>query len=177
MRCLPALSSSLRLSCPLPVCVLLFCASLFGASLCCAFLLPSALAAQSPDQMYTASRAQLDVTKVIIAQEKAWNNGDMDAYLSHFEDSKDTEAVLNGPVRGLPNIRSAYHIAFAGKEAMGHLEQTEVQVRELGPTFALATGRYHLQRVKKSGGDAQGTFTEVFEKTPSGWQLIFSEAT
>ena len=143
--------------------------------LSCSPLLRPKLVAQSPDQMYTASRAQLDVTKVIIAQEKAWNNGDLDAYLSHYKDARETEAVLNGPVRGLPNIRSAYHIAFAGKDAMGHLEQTEVEVRELGPAFALATGHYHLQRAKKNGGDAQGTFTEVFEKTAAGWELIFSE--
>ena len=155
MRCFPVLPLSLLLCCPL--------------------LLRATLAAQSPDQMYTASRAQLDVTKVVIAQEKAWNNGDLDAYLSHFKDAKDTEAVLNGPVRGLPNIRSAYHIAFAGKDAMGHLEQTEVEVRELGAAFALATGHYHLQRLKKNGGDAQGTFTEIFEKTAAGWELIFSE--
>lgn len=133
--------------------------------------------AQTPDQMYTASREQLDVTKVILAQESAWNSGDMDAYLSHFKDAKDTEAVLNGPVRGLANIRSAYHASFPNRETMGQLEQSDVEVRELGPNFALATGRYHLNRSRHNGGDAQGTFTEIFEKTSTGWQLIFSEAT
>lgn len=132
---------------------------------------------QAPDQMYTASREQLDVTKVVIAQEKAWNAGDLDAYLAHFKDAKDTEAVLNGPVRGLTNIRSAYHTNFPNREAMGQLEQTEVEVRELGPNFALATGRYKLLRSKHNGGDAQGTFTEIFEKTEQGWQLIFSQTT
>ncbi len=132
---------------------------------------------QAPDQMYTATREQLDVTKVVIAQENAWNAGNLDAYLDHFKDAKDTEAVLNGPVRGLANIRSAYHANFPNKEAMGQLEQTEVEVRELGPNFALATGRYKLLRSKHSGGDAQGTFTEIFEKTDAGWQLIFSETT
>ncbi len=155
MRCFPVFSLSLVLSCSPLLCPM--------------------LVAQAPDQLYTASRIQLDVTKVVIAQEKAWNNGDLDVYLSHFKDARDTEAVLNGPVRGLSNIRSAYHIAFAGKEAMGHLDQTEVQVRELGPAFALATGHYHLQRTKKNGGDAEGTFTEIFEKTAVGWELIFSE--
>ena len=148
------------------------------------FLLPFAFAsvclaafAQTPDQMYTATREQLDVTKVVLAQENAWNKGDLDGYLSHFKDAKDTEAVLNGPVRGFDNIRNAFHQSFPNREAMGQLEQSEVEVRELGPNFALATGKYHLTRNRHNGGDAQGTFTEIFEKTAQGWQLIFSENT
>lgn len=131
--------------------------------------------AQGKGELYTASRQQLDVTKVVLAQEAAWNKGDLDTYLSHFKDAGDTEAVLNGPVRGLGNIRNAYHSTFPNRDSMGTLEQSEVEVRELGPTFALATGRYHLARSRKNGGDAQGTFLEVFEKTGGGWQLIFSE--
>ena len=145
----------------------------------CSFLLVSGLAAsgQSPDQMYTATREQLDVTKVVLAQEEAWNKGDLDAYLSHFKDARDTQAMLNGPVRGLANIRSALHITYPNRETMGQLEQTEVEVREMGPTFALATGRYRLNRSRRNGGDAQGTFTEIFEKTGQGWQVIFNETT
>ena len=133
--------------------------------------------AQSANQLYTASREQLDVTKVVLAQEAAWNNGDLDTYLSHFKDAKDTEAVLNGPVRGLGNIRSAYHANFPSKDAMGQLEQSEVEVRELGPDFALATGKYRLARAKRNGGDAQGNFTEIFEKTAGGWKMIYSQTT
>ncbi len=140
-------------------------------------LLPVPAMSQAGEQLYTASRQQLDVTKVVIAEETAWNNGDLDSYLSRFKDAKDTEAVLNGPVRGIANIRSAYHTSFPNKDAMGQLEQSEVEVRELGPTFALATGRYRLQRSKKNGGEAQGAFTEILEKTADGWKLIFIETT
>ena len=136
-----------------------------------------AVSAQGADQLYTATREQLDVTKVALAQEAAWNKGDLDAYLDFFKDAPNTEAVLNGPVLGTAKIRSAYHASFPSKDAMGQLEQGEVSVRELGPNFALATGRYHLTRSRHNGGDTEGTFTEVFEKTPNGWKLIFSETT
>lgn len=150
----------------------------------CTFLTPFAslllvmpLPAQTPGQLYTATREQLDVTKIVIAQENSWNKGDLDAYLSHFKDAKDTEAVLNGPVRGLENIRSAYHTSFPNHDVMGQLEQTEVDVRELGSDYALATGKYRLTRSRKNGGEAQGTFTEIFEKTAEGWKLVFSQNT
>ena len=132
---------------------------------------------QTHGQLYTASREQLDVTKVVIAQEHTWNSGDLDGYIALYKDADDTEAILNGPVHGLANIRSAYHATFPNKEAMGTLEQSSVEVRELGPNFALALGHYRLSRSRKNGGDAEGVFTEIFEKTEQGWKLIFSENT
>ncbi len=142
----------------------LFCCTTFALS-------------QTQGQLYTATREQLDVTKVVIAQENAWNKGDLDGYLAQFKDAGDTEAILNGPVRGLPAIRAAYRASFPNRDAMGTLEQSSVEVRELGPNFALALGRYRLSRNRKNGGDAEGNFTEVFEKTDQGWKLIFTENT
>jgi uncharacterized protein (TIGR02246 family) len=133
--------------------------------------------AQSPDPLFTATRQQLDVVKVVIAQQDAWNKGDLDAYLSHYKDAPDTQAVLANLVRGFDNIRSAYHLNFPNKDSMGSLEDSEVEVRALGDNFALATGKYHLTRTRKSGGAVEGTFTELFEKTAAGWQVIFSQNT
>jgi uncharacterized protein (TIGR02246 family) len=131
--------------------------------------------AQEPNQLFTATHQQLDVTKVILAQERAWNKGDLDAYLAVFKDAPDTEAMLGGPIRGLANIRSAFHINFPNAQSMGTLEQSFVDVRPLGDDFAIATGRYHLSRPRKNGGDTDGTFIEVFAKTPQGWQVVFSQ--
>ena len=135
------------------------------------------LTAQARDQLYTASHQQLEVTKVLLAQQSAWNSGDLDTYTSHYKDAPDTEAILAAPVRGLHDIRAAFHTNFPNPESMGTLEQNEVEVRTLGDNFALATGKYHLTRNKKHGGDAEGVFTEIFEKTSAGWQVIYSETT
>jgi ketosteroid isomerase-like protein len=149
------------------------------ASLLLLTLAPSLVPApaQQRDQLYTASKQQLDVTKVILAQQAAWNTGDLDRYVSFYKDAPDTEAILAAPTMGLAAIRNAYHINFPNRDAMGAIENSEVNVRALGENFALATGKYHLQRTKKGGGDAFGTFTQVFEKTSAGWQIIFSENT
>jgi len=138
---------------------------------------PVCTIAQNPDPLYTATPQQLDVVKIILKQQDAWNKGDLDAYLSHYKDAPDTEAVLANLVRGIDNIRSAYHQNFPNKDAMGTIEDTDIGVRALGDNFALATGRYHLNRPKKSGGPVEGTFMELFEKTGTGWQIIFSQST
>ena len=141
--------------------------SLLGASL--------VFAQGKAPQLYTASREQLDATKVVLAQESAWNKGDLDNYLSQYKDAPDTEAILNGPVRGFAAIRNAYHTSFPNRDTMGTLEQSSVEVRELGPDHALVLGHYKLSRSRKNGGDAEGSFTDILQKTDTGWKLIFSE--
>ena len=130
---------------------------------------------QTPNQLYTATRLQLDVTKVLLQQENAWNKGDLDSYISHYKDAADTQAILAGPTRGLANIRSAFHVSYPNRDSMGQLQQTEIEVRALGEDHALAVGKYHLQRSRKSGGDTDGMFVEVLEKTGNVWQVVFSE--
>jgi uncharacterized protein (TIGR02246 family) len=138
---------------------------------------PTLAHAQKPDQLFTATHLQLDVTKVLLAQEASWNDGDLEAYLAHYKDAPDTQAILGAPVRGLQNIRALFHANFPNRDKMGKLEQTDIEVRPLGENFALATGKYTLSRAHKFGGDGEGTFTEILEKTPTGWQLIFTETT
>ncbi len=120
------------------------------------------------------SRQQNEVEKVVLAQEKAWNAGDLTGYLALFKDAPDTEAVLSGPVRGMANIRAAYQANYPGRDKMGLLEQSEVEVRALGEDHALASGKYHLSRSRKNGGDADGVFWEIFEKADGRWQIVFS---
>ena len=152
--------------------------SLVATSILATVLLAATVQGQQQrDQLFTATQQQLDVTKVLLAQQNAWNKGDLDAYLSRYKDAPETEAMLSGPVRGLQNIRAAFHANFPSKDAMGELDQSEVAVRALGDNYAIATGKYHLARSKKYGGDTQGTFSNVFEKTPKGWQIVFSVTT
>ena len=134
-------------------------------------------AAQNSDPLFTATPQQLDVAKIILKQQDAWNKGDLDGYLSYYKDTPDAQAVLATLVRGIDNIRAAYKANFPSKDSMGTIEDSEVEVRPLGDNFALATGKYHLSRTRKAGGEAAGTFTEMFEKTSAGWKIIFSEST
>lgn len=133
--------------------------------------------AQQPDQLYTATHEQLEVTKMLLAQQAAWNKGDLAAYVNFYKGAPDTVAVLAGPVRGLQSIYNAYLVNFPNAVAMGTLDESEVSVRELGDNFALATGKYMLTRGKKGGGDAEGTFTDILEKTNRGWRIIYSSTT
>ncbi len=130
-----------------------------------------------PDKLYTASHQQLEVVKIVLAQEASWNRGDLEGFIARFKDDPDTQAVLGARARGMAAIRMAFRINYPNRDAMGALDYSDVEARELGDNYCLATGKYHVERSKKAGGAADGTFTEVFEKTAAGWQIIFSETT
>lgn len=148
-----------------------------AVALFAAIFVTAPVLSQKQDPLFTATREQLDVVKIILAQENAWNKGDLDAYLSHYKDAPDTQAVLANLVRGVDNIRSAYKQNFPSKDSMGTIEDSDIEVKPLGDNYALATGKYHLNRPKKSGGAVEGSFMELFEKTQAGWQIIFSQST
>lgn len=135
------------------------------------------LAHAQKDTLYTATHNQLQVVKVVLAQQAAWNKGDLPAFLAFYKDAPDTQVILGAPAKGTETIRNAFRLNYPNKDAMGLIEYSDVEARELGENFCLATGKYHLERSKKAGGSADGTFTEIMEKTDKGWQVIFSETT
>jgi uncharacterized protein (TIGR02246 family) len=152
--------------------------SVVCVALCCAAIGATARAQDEPkDKLYTATHEQLAVVRIVLAQENAWNKGDLDGFLAGFKDASDTQSVLGNRAKGMVEIRNAFHTNYPNRESMGTIEYSDVEARVLGENFALATGKYHLERSKKYGGPAEGTFTEVMEKTPKGWQIIFNETT
>jgi ketosteroid isomerase-like protein len=55
---------------------------------------------------------------------------------------------------------------------MGQLTFSDLEVRPLDARFAVVTGHFHLARTASGGGDAQGIFSLIFEKTAEGWKII-----
>ena len=143
--------------------------------------LAPALAAQAPDrapdQLRTLSRGELDVVKVLTAQEKAWNRGDLDAFASGYKDSPDTLFIADQVSRGYSGLLARYHQNYPTKEAMGNLSFLDLEPHMLDDNYAVVIGRYHLDRSKKLGGAAEGLFSLVFEKTEKGWKIIVDHTT
>jgi hypothetical protein len=54
--------------------------------------------------LHTASRTELDVVKVLVAQEKAWNAGDLEGYVKAYKDSPDTVFIGRQVSRGYAQI-------------------------------------------------------------------------
>src|SRR5579871_6030445 len=114
-----------------------------------------------------------DVRAVLKRSAEAWNQGDLAAFASYYDDSPETTFVGREVVRGgVQAILNRYRKAYPTREAMGTLAFSGIEVRILAPDVALMTGEYHLTRTAAGGGDAAGRYTLILRKTPAGWKII-----
>jgi ketosteroid isomerase-like protein len=141
---------------------------------------PAPLPNPPPDQsnpLHTASRTELDVVKVLLAQEHAWNLGDVAGYVRAYKDSPDTLFIDKQVTKGFHNILEDYEHNYTTRSSMGTLVFSELEVYPVADTVAICTGRYHLDRGKKDGGPAEGLFSLILEKTPDGWKIVLDHTT
>jgi ketosteroid isomerase-like protein len=143
-----------------------------------ALLLVVAISARAQDdQLKTASKQELDIIKVLVAQEDAWNKGDLQAFIQGYKNSPDTLFITHQVFRGVDGMIDEYRHNYPTKAAMGTLGFSELEVHPLDEKFAVVLGKYHLDRGKKDGGNADGIFSLVFEKTDQGWKIIVDHTT
>jgi uncharacterized protein (TIGR02246 family) len=133
--------------------------------------------AQDPNPLHTATRQELDVIKVVLAQENAWNKGDLTAFASSYKDAPDTLFITHQVSRGFAGLLDEYKHDYPNRASMGTLTYSELEVRSLDENYAVVIGKYHLERGKKDGGNADGLFSLVFEKTDKGWKIVIDHTT
>jgi uncharacterized protein (TIGR02246 family) len=133
--------------------------------------------AQQSQQLGTVSQQQLDVIKVLLAQEAAWNNGDLKAFADAYKESPDILFITNSISRGYDGLVDGYKRDYPNRASMGTLGFSELEVKPLDDRFAVVIGRYRLERGKKEGGNATGYFSLVMEKTEKGWKIIVDHTT
>ena len=114
-----------------------------------------------------------DVRAVLDKQVLAWNQGDIETFMTTYLDSPElTFSGRDGVTRGYRPVLERYRKRYSSPEAMGRLAFSEIEVRMLGEDAALVLGRFELTRSDAGGGNASGRFTLVLRKTPRGWRII-----
>jgi ketosteroid isomerase-like protein len=153
-----------------------------GAACALAFVLLLAPARFMPAQdddnsLHTATRLELDIVKVVLAQERAWNAGDIASYVKGYKDSPDTIFIGKEISHGYKGILEDYEHNYPDHSSMGTLTFSELEVHPITDTLAVCIGKYHLERSKKDGGPADGLFSLVMEKTADGWKIVLDHTT
>jgi ketosteroid isomerase-like protein len=142
-----------------------------------AFIVASPSLAVSQGQLKTASQQELDVIKVLLKQEAAWDRGDIDGFLEGYKDSPDTLFINNLIQRGFEGMKADYHHNYPNKETMGQLTFSELEVHPIDDKVAVCVGKYKIERSKKNGGNAESIFSMVFQKTDAGWKIVVAHTT
>lgn len=106
-----------------------------------------------------------------------WNRGDIDTFATSYKNSPDILFIGRTISRGYQQMVATYKRNYASRAQMGTLNFTQLEVQPLDARFATVTGHFHLERTLAGGGNANGYFLLVFEKTPAGWKIVRDDST
>lgn len=132
-------------------------------------LLPLALIAAA-QQKSGDSPAASQIRAVLVAQQEAWNRGDIDGFMNGYARGETTLFVSGNEVtRGWQTVRDRYLNTYGDRTKMGRLTFSDLEIKQLDPEFAVAFGRWEL---KRSSDNPRGRFTLIFRRTPAGWRIV-----
>jgi len=109
--------------------------------------------------------------RMLEASADAWNRGDLEAFLSDYQDAPSTTFVgSHGVLSGLEQIRKHYAPQFEPGSQRDSLRFETLRARSLSPMIGLVTARWVLydDGVTRSAGP----FTLVLRRTGTGWRII-----
>ena len=132
---------------------------------CC--ILTVAVVCTASEQL---SNSVAEIQSVLIAQQDAWNRGDIDAFMNGYARSASTVFVSEDEVRrGWDTVRERYREKYSDPTKMGTLTFSEIEVTPLSADSAVVLGRWQLQR---ANDQPHGRFTLVFKRLAEGWRII-----
>ena len=103
------------------------------------------------------------------AQEQAWNRGDISSFMSHYWKHDSLKFIgSRGITYGWQQTLENYKKAYPGKEAMGTLNFTLIEVSELAKDAVYVIGKWQLTKEKPTGGH----FTLLWRMIGSEWVIV-----
>jgi len=119
-----------------------------------------------------ADSAEQAIQRVLSDQAQAWNRGDIDGYMTGYDNSPETTFIGKSVQHGYQNVLHNYHERYPTSERMGTLTFTDLTVKLLGSDYASVIGHFHLKRTAAGGGDTSGVFSLLFQQTRAGWKIV-----
>jgi ketosteroid isomerase-like protein len=110
------------------------------------------------------------VRAVLEEQAAAWNRGDVAGYMEGYAKEDATTFVSGDTVtRGWQTVLERYKARYDTREKMGTLAFNELEIKPLGESYMMATGRWQLTRAADT---PHGRFTLILRRTSAGWRIV-----
>lgn len=130
-----------------------------------AFVLAIAGTTATADEAETVA----SIKKIMIAQQNAWNAGDVDEFMIGYWKSDELTFSSGGKtVRGWQATLDRYRKRYPDKSAMGTLTFSDLEVTLLGNDAAFVLGRWQLKRTEPIGGN----FSLVWRQIDGNWRIV-----
>ena len=140
------------------------------------FVIFAALSVPGLHAQPNTSAAQ-SIRAVLDKQVVDWNRGDLEAFAKGYKNSPDILFIGSRINHGYAQMVEGYRQNYSTKEKMGVLSFTGLEIQPLDEHFATVTGNFHLERTAAGGGNSDGYFLLVMEKTPAEWKIVRDDTT
>jgi beta-aspartyl-peptidase (threonine type) len=141
------------------------------------FTFPSAVVSflTSTTQADTRLTDKAEINRLLLAQAASWNEGDLAGFMDGYWNSpelqfRSKDEITKGWQATFDRFRDKYQ--KEGKDSMGRLTFSDLEVEVYSLNDAMARGRWKL--VMKSGETPNGLFTLLLKKIPQvGWRIVY----
>ncbi|MEM1086153.1 MAG: nuclear transport factor 2 family protein [Pseudomonadota bacterium] len=115
------------------------------------------------------------VLAVLMDQQTAWNEGDIDRFMQGYWQSPDLRFASGGSVtRGWQQTRDRYKARYTDRKIMGELTFSDLDVDLISSDAAIVHGAWALTR---ESDRPSGLFTLVFKRFETGWKIVSDTTT
>ena len=119
---------------------------------------------------FTQSTAEQTVRQLMLEQQKAWNRGDLQAFMTAYWNSDSLMFIgKTGITYGWQQTLANYRKHYPDTAATGQLNLELIELRPLGDEYFFVVGHWHLARTNSK---LNGTFTLLFRKINRQWLII-----
>lgn len=133
-----------------------------------------ALSAFAVNAQTVSIKTRYEIISVLTHQQKCWNNGDIEGYMSGYWDSDSLRFITKtGITRGWKTTMDMYKQHYPDKESMGTLAFEEVDMMQMNASTVFVMGKWTLQKAKETVG---GRFTIIFKKIDGAWKIIIDHS-
>ncbi|MBT3648095.1 MAG: DUF4440 domain-containing protein [Flavobacteriales bacterium] len=112
----------------------------------------------------------LEIRKVMEDQVEAWNDADVETFMQGYWDDDDMAFTSGKSITfGWQPALDRYLKSYPGKEGMGELAFSDLQIKRTSTSTAFTTGQWTLFRTADT---LTGRFTLIWEKIDGDWLII-----
>jgi len=110
------------------------------------------------------------ILEVLNAQQDAWNNYDIEAFMEGYWQSEELKFYgAAGVIKGWQGTLDRYKKSYPSKAHFGHLRFVFNDISPINEDAYYVMGEYHLTR---EVGDTNGVFMLILKKMNGEWKVI-----
>lgn len=114
-----------------------------------------------------------EINEAMKLQEKAWNDGDMDGFMSLAYWQNDSLMFIGskGVTYGYDQVLNNYHTSYPDGASKGKLTFENLEWIEIGEEHGFLIGKWSIDR-EEPAEDISGHYSLVWKRFPEGWRII-----